>query len=84
MITGELASATGLPDLPAGGKPDAPFVLAALFGEPPGTTRWESLRQLRSWWRSNDETVLVYRRQSANGRQYNTVPSGLSAHSMIP
>jgi hypothetical protein len=62
VITGELASATGLPDLPAGGRPDAPFVLAALFGEPPGTTRWDSLRQLRSWWRSNDETVLVYRR----------------------
>jgi hypothetical protein len=62
VITGELASATGLPDLPAGGRPDTPYVLAALFGEPPGTTRWESLRQLRSWWRSNDETVLVYRR----------------------
>jgi hypothetical protein len=64
VITGEIASATGLPDLPAGGKPDAPFVLAALFGEPPGTTRWDSLRQLRSWWRSNDETVLVYRRMA--------------------
>lgn len=62
VITGELASATGLPDLPEGGRPDSPFVLAALFGEPPGTTRWDSLRQLRSWWRSNDETVLVYRR----------------------